>query len=41
VGDIVFWMGKNEFYAYDGAVTQIPCDVKEYVFSNINISHTL
>lgn len=41
VGDIVFWMGKNEFYAYDGAVTQIPCDVKEYVFSNINISQTL
>jgi hypothetical protein len=36
VGDIVFWMGKNEFYAYDGAVTQIPCDVKEYVFSGIN-----
>lgn len=36
VGDIVYWMGKNEFYAYDGAVTQIPCDVKEYVFSGIN-----
>lgn len=36
VGDIVFWMGKNEFYAYDGAVTQIPCDVKEYVFSGIS-----
>jgi hypothetical protein len=41
VGDIVFWMGKNEFYAYDGAVTQIPCDVKEYVFSGINTSQTL
>ena len=41
VGDIVFWMGKNEFYAYDGAVTQIPCDVKEYVFSGINLSQTL
>jgi hypothetical protein len=36
VGDIVFWMGKNEFYAYDGAVVQIPCDVKEYVFSALN-----
>lgn len=41
VGDAVFWMGKNEFYMYDGAVTQIPCDVKEYVFSNINISQLL
>jgi len=36
VGDLVFWMGKNEFYLYDGAVTQIPCDVKEYVFSGMN-----
>jgi hypothetical protein len=36
VGDVVFWMGKNEFYAYDGAVVQIPCDVKEYVFDGLN-----
>jgi len=38
VGDIVFWMGQNEFYAYDGAVTQIPCDVKEFVFTGLNIN---
>jgi hypothetical protein len=36
VGDAVFWMGRNEFYVYDGAVVQIPCDVKEYVFSGLN-----
>lgn len=36
VGDAVFWMGKNEFYVYDGTVSQIPCDVKEYVFDNLN-----
>lgn len=36
VGDAVFWMGKTEFYVYDGNVSQIPCDVKEYVFSNLN-----
>jgi len=41
VGDVVFWMGKNEFYAYDGAVVQIPCDVKEYVFSGMNILQAL
>ena len=41
VGDIVFWMGKNEFYMYDGAVSQIPCDVKEYVFSGINMDQQL
>lgn len=36
VGDAVFWMGKGEFYVYDGAVSQLPCDVKEYVFNDIN-----
>lgn len=36
VGDTVYWMGSNEFYSYDGAVMQIPCDVKEYVFSDLN-----
>jgi len=36
VGDLVFWMGKNEFYVYDGSVVQIPCSVKEYVFDGIN-----
>jgi hypothetical protein len=41
VGDAVFWMGKDEFYVYDGAVTQIPCDVKEYVFSGMNQGQTL
>jgi hypothetical protein len=37
VGDAVFWMGKNEFYVYDGAVMQLPCDVKEYVFDGMNV----
>ena len=41
VGDTVFWMGKNDFYAYDGAVVQVPCDVKEYVFSGLNIQQQL
>lgn len=41
VGDVVFWMGRNEFYSYDGAVMQVPCDVKEYVFSGMNLSQQL
>ncbi len=31
-------MGRNEFYMYNGSVTQIPCDVKEYVFSGMNMN---
>ena len=41
VGDQVFWMGKSEFYLYDGAVVQVPCDVKEYVFDNLNLRQGL
>jgi hypothetical protein len=36
-GDFVYWMGTGQFYMYNGTVTQMPCPVKEYVFSDINI----
>jgi len=36
IGDDVLWMGKGEFYRFNGIVQQIPCDVKAYVFDNIN-----
>lgn len=36
VGDAVYWMGLGDFHIYDGSVTPLPCDVKEYVFSDIN-----
>ena len=41
VGDAVFWMGRGEFYIYDGAVNQLPCSVREYVFSDINSQQLL
>jgi len=36
VDDAVFWMGQGDFFVYDGVVSQLPCTVKDYVFSNIN-----
>lgn len=36
IEDNVFWMGKNEFYAYGGAVQKLPCTVRDYVFSDFN-----
>jgi len=36
IEDSVFWMGKNEFYSYSGAVQKLPCTVKDYVFSDFN-----
>jgi hypothetical protein len=34
-------MGKGAFYLYNGAVSQLPCDVKEFVFSDFNVSQPL
>jgi hypothetical protein len=36
IEDNVFWMGKNEFYIYGGAVQKLPCTVRDYVFSDFN-----
>jgi len=36
IEDNVFWMGKNEFYIYSGAVQKLPCTVRDYVFSDFN-----
>lgn len=40
VNDSVYWMGVNQFYVYNGNVQEIPCTVKEYVFSNFNVYQT-
>jgi len=32
VEDAVFWMGRQNFYIYDGQTKQLPCSVKERVF---------
>jgi hypothetical protein len=34
--DTVFWMGRNEFFFFDGTVRSLPCTVKDYVFSDFN-----
>jgi hypothetical protein len=36
VNDNVFWMGREEFYVYAGAVKKLPCTVKDFVFSDFN-----
>lgn len=37
VEDNVFWMGAEEFYVYGGAVQRLPCSVRDYVFTDINV----
>lgn len=36
INDVVFWMGQENFYIYDGRIQPIPCSVRQYVFNDIN-----
>lgn len=36
VDDTIYWMGNGEFYVYNGVAQTLPCDVKDYIFLNIN-----
>jgi hypothetical protein len=33
---IVYWMGVDKFYAYDGRIQTLNCDLRRFVFQNIN-----
>ena len=35
---VVYWMGVDKFYAYDGRVQTLNCDLRRYVFSDFNTS---
>jgi len=35
---VVYWMGNNKFYKYDGRVQTLRCDLREFVFSNFNFA---
>lgn len=34
--NVAFWMGKDKFYRYDGHVQTLTCDLRKYVFSDLN-----
>ena len=35
----VFWMGQRAFFRFDGnSVTEVPCDVHDYVFGDFNVA---
>ncbi len=34
---IVYWMGVDKFYKYDGRVQTLRCDLRQHIFSNINV----
>jgi hypothetical protein len=34
---IVYWMGIDKFYKYDGRVQTLNCDLRQYIYSDINL----
>jgi hypothetical protein len=35
--NVVYWMGMDKFYVYTGRVQSMPCTLREYVFSDIDL----
>jgi hypothetical protein len=35
---VMYWMGDEKFYMYDGRVQTMPCDVRQYVFNDFNFA---
>ena len=33
---IVYWMGVDKFYAYDGRIQTLNCDLRRYIFGDLN-----
>jgi len=36
VGNTAFWMGQDKFYFYDGTVQTLICDVRRFIYNDIN-----
>jgi hypothetical protein len=37
---VVFWMGIDKFYMYDGRVQTLNCDLRRYIFQDFNASQS-
>jgi len=35
--NITYWMGTDRFYAYSGRVDALPCTLRQYIFTDINL----
>jgi len=38
---VVYWMGVDKFYQYDGRVQTLNCDLRRYIFGDINQEQSL
>ena len=35
-GNFLAWMGENSLFIFDGAVKELPCEVHDYIFDDLN-----
>lgn len=35
--NVVYWMGVDKFYKYDGRVQTLRCDLRQFIYSDINL----
>jgi hypothetical protein len=38
---VTYWMGVDKFYKYDGRVQTLNCDLRQYVYSDINLTQSV
>jgi hypothetical protein len=38
---VTYWMGVDKFYKYDGRVQTLNCDLRQYVYSDINLTESV
>ena len=39
-GVSVFWMGRGGFYRHTGQIQELRCDIKDYIFQNLNATQS-
>jgi len=37
---VAYWMGVDKFYKYDGRVNTLRCDLRQYIYSDINLGQS-
>ena len=38
---VTYWMGVDKFYKYDGRVQTLNCDLRQYIYSDINLTQSV
>lgn len=38
VNNVTYWMGEDKFYAYSGRVETLPCSLRRFIYSDLNMA---